>query len=81
MPNHVTTNLIITGTKDELTILRKTIIVQEKEGNYFDFNKIIPMPILLKNTGSGHCNFDGVAHTAWFDILTALRDHDSGSNP
>lgn len=53
MPNHVTTNLTITG---PITDVRAFVAAvdksKEKDGNEFDFNGIVPMPEELKNTTS-----------------------------
>ena len=55
MPNHVTTQCVITGPDKELEKLRTTVIsVPEKDDQEtLDFNLIIPMPETLKSTTSG----------------------------
>lgn len=34
----------------------------------FDFNRIIPMPAILRHTGSGARTFDGRTHRSWYII-------------
>ena len=55
MPNHVTTQCVITGPDKELERLRTTVIrVPEGEDQEtLDFNLIIPMPEILKSTIPG----------------------------
>jgi Ferredoxin-like domain in Api92-like protein len=55
MPNHVTTQCVITGPDKELERLRTTLIrvPEEDREETLDFNLIIPMPETLKSTTSG----------------------------
>ena len=52
MPNHVTTNCIITGPSEEIERFYTTIIrtPEETEEVTLDFNLVIPMPDVLKST-------------------------------
>jgi hypothetical protein len=65
MPNHVQTNLTITGSKEDLDKFEATHIVEKEEENYngektgnkftaFDFDTIIPMPSSLNVTSGSH---------------------------
>jgi hypothetical protein len=55
MPNHVTTQCVITGPDKELERLRTTVIRVPERGDQetLDFNLIIPMPETLKSTTAG----------------------------
>lgn len=63
MPNHVSNKLTIEGTPEK----RKEIIafVAGEEG-CIDFNKIVPMPPILKYTGKGSSTIDGKKVTSWW---------------
>lgn len=41
-----------------------------------DFDRIVPMPALLRSTSSGYRSFDGVEHRAWYQ--TQHRPFDNG---
>lgn len=51
MPNHVTNKLIITGPNAAVTELIRE--VAGPEDNFFCLNRIIPMPLVLRDTESG----------------------------
>jgi hypothetical protein len=62
MPNHVTTRCIVTGPAEQIIRFREQMIHLEPQTNYkgelmdpviiFDFNRIIPMPQVVKNAES-----------------------------
>ena len=62
MPNHVSHHCIITGPESEVSrFADKMICKSEKGHDTFDFNQIIPMPELLRNTESSSIVMDGLA--------------------
>jgi hypothetical protein len=58
MPNWVTNKVTITGKKEILSKIKEEVKSTKKlpdetiEHSFFDFNKIVPMPIELRNTTS-----------------------------
>jgi len=55
MPNHITTEVEISGTKEKITeLVKKTKLKRDNdlEENHFDFNGILPMPPELRETTS-----------------------------
>lgn len=61
MPNHVTTRAVVTGEKDELGRFCNLFYSEDSQGNFVvDFNKIIPMPKILKDTVEGTVSTTGV---------------------
>jgi hypothetical protein len=58
MPNHVTNIVKITGDTGTVNKIVSTLFTQAKdrkngEDNYFDLNRIVPMPAILEKTESG----------------------------
>lgn len=50
MPNHVTTRCTVTGPAVDVAAFRAKMFALDEEGNlFFDFNKIIPMPLILRD--------------------------------
>jgi hypothetical protein len=64
MPNWTTNQLIIEGDKDKI---RELLDFIKGENGVIDFNKIIPMLEILKNTASGGCTIDGKQVTSWYE--------------
>ena len=64
MPNWTTNQLIIEGDKDQVKALLSFI---KGDDEVIDFNKIIPMPEILKNTASGWCTVDGKQVNSWYE--------------
>lgn len=55
MPNHITTEVEISGTKEKIAeLVKKTRLERDNdlEENHFDFNGILPMPLELRETTS-----------------------------
>ncbi len=54
MPNHVTTRCTVTGPTEDIQRFRTTMICVPEGGDEptLDFDRIIPMPGVIKNTGS-----------------------------
>lgn len=55
MPNHITTEVEISGTKEKIAeLVKKTRLERDNdlEENHFDFNGILPMPPELRETTS-----------------------------
>jgi hypothetical protein len=64
MPNWTTNQLLLTGDKDRIKELLDFI---KGDDEVIDFNNIIPMPDILKNTTSGACTIDGQEVTSWYE--------------
>jgi hypothetical protein len=65
MPNWTSNSIRIDGTESDIKAFLETVKSQDE---IFDFNRIIPMPELLKHTGSGNRTIDGQSITAWYVI-------------
>ena len=63
MPNWTSNTIRIAG---EETELRAFLDAVKSEGQFFDFNRLIPMPALLKNTSKGHRTLGGRVVTSWY---------------
>lgn len=50
MPNHIDTQVVVTGNGRDINQFKKLFIAKDKEGILFDFNAVIPMPEELKDT-------------------------------
>ena len=59
MPNHVTNKLIITGPAASIAELVREVQGKEPE-DFFSFNRLIPMPKILRETESGSRSHWGV---------------------
>jgi Ferredoxin-like domain in Api92-like protein len=68
MPNWTSNRIYIEGEATDIRALLEAIKWQHE---LFDFNRIIPMPEILKRTVSGFQKFDGVEVRAW------MRDKDA----
>ena len=64
MPNWTTNQLIIEGTNDQIKELLSFI---KGADEVIDFNKIVPMPEILKNAASGGCTIDGKYVASWYE--------------
>ena len=65
MPNWTTNRIRIEGESAEI---RKLLKAMKWEDELFDFNRLIPMPELLRNTGSGHSTIEGKKVEAWYIV-------------
>jgi len=52
MPNHVSHRIIITGDAKQMKDFLSSCFTTKKDGKYFDFEKIIPMPEIVKKSES-----------------------------
>lgn len=65
MPNWTINTLYASGEEADI---RAFIEAVKWEDRVFDFNRLIPMPEILKHTGSGHNIIDGEKVTSWYVI-------------
>jgi hypothetical protein len=65
MPNWTFNSLHVEGTEADLRAFLEAVKWQDE---IFDFNRIIPMPELLKHTGSGRRTIDGEQVDEWYVI-------------
>jgi hypothetical protein len=63
MPNWTQNTIRITGRPEEINAFLQAVT---SGSQVFDFNRIIPMPPILRHTVSGSRSFDGVTHRAWY---------------
>lgn len=61
MPNHYTTKLQIRGSKADIATFNERHFVRIDDELKFDFNTIIPMPSILRNSESSSTVDDGLA--------------------
>jgi len=64
MPNWTENHLVAEGDKDELTRFLDTIGTKK---NKLDFDKIIPMPAILRRTVSGARTISNVSVSTWME--------------
>jgi hypothetical protein len=65
MPNWTSNTIRIEGAEADLRAFLEAVKWQDE---IFDFNRIIPMPELLKHTGSGYRTIDGQQVREWYVI-------------
>lgn len=70
MPNWVSNTICVEGGKANLKAFLEAV---KGTATIFDFNRIIPMPELLKHTGCGRRTIDGTAYCSWYQL-----DDDNG---
>lgn len=63
MPNWTSNHIFAEGAEADLRAFLEAIKWQDQ---LFDFNRIIPMPEILKHTACGGRNFDGKKVASWF---------------
>jgi hypothetical protein len=68
MPNWTSNSIYAEGSSEQINEFLETI---RGENGVLDFNSIIPMPELLKNTGSGACTIDGQSVKSWYIVERA----------
>jgi hypothetical protein len=68
MPNHISNRLTIEAKPEQVNAILVAIQVRDTDGAEMpiDFNRIMPMPEVLKNTGSGYSTFDGKRVESWW---------------
>jgi Api92-like protein with ferredoxin domain len=76
MPNWTSNTIRVTG--DSSAIREFLAFMRGSDDRRFDFNRIIPMPELLRHTGSGFQKFDGIEHRTWYVINPDLALGDPG---
>ena len=81
MPNHVTHRIAITGPKAKVDAFAATFLVEESDKNYqgeteswltFDFNKLVPMPEIVKTSESSSTVTIGLALMDRGDVHTSF---------
>lgn len=65
MPNWTFNTIYASGEEADIRAFIETV---KWEDRVFDFNRLIPMPALLKHTGTGHRTIDGEEVTSWYVI-------------
>jgi len=65
MPNWTSNSIRIDGSESDIRAFLEAV---KWEDEIFDFNRIVPMPELLKHTGSGNRMIDGEPVTAWYVV-------------
>lgn len=63
MPNWTHNTIRISGKPADIRAFLEAV---KWEDALFDFNRLIPMPAILRQTCSGSRHFDGVLHETWF---------------
>ena len=63
MPNWTQNTITVAGKPADLRAFLEAVKWQDE---LFDFNRLIPMPDLLKHTGCGNRMIDGQAYTSWY---------------
>lgn len=68
MPNHISNRLTIHGTQEQVAAITAAVCSLAADGDelLIDFNRIVPMPEVLKNTGSGFNTIDGKRVESWW---------------
>lgn len=68
MPNHITNRLTIETSSERLEAIFAAIQGKDREGADMpiDFQRIVPMPEVLRNTGSGSTIIDGKRIETWW---------------
>ena len=70
MPNWTSNTIRAEGRKDDLRAFLEAVKWQDQ---IFDFNRIIPMPALLRHTAMGRAIIDGKEARAWYVIKPAEK--------
>jgi hypothetical protein len=68
VPNWTENLIHVEGERADLKAFLEAV---KGDDTVFDFNRIIPMPPLLRHTGSGHRTIDGKSVTSWYVIDAA----------
>ena len=63
MPNWTSNTIRVEGSETDLRAFLEQVKSQDE---IFDFNRIIPIPEILKHTGSGSCTLDGEDVRSWY---------------
>jgi hypothetical protein len=71
MPNWTSNRIYAEGTQADLHAFLEAV---KWEDELFDFNRIIPMPELLRHTGSGQREIDGKKVEGWYIVKHAKYD-------
>ena len=65
MPNWTSNSIRAEGDEHDIAAFLEAVKWQDE---IFDFNRVIPMPEILKHTGTGRCTIDGKDVTSWYVI-------------
>ena len=76
MPNWTSNTIRVTG--DPAAIREFLVFMRGGDDQHFDFNCVIPMPDLLRHTGSGFHKFGEEEHRTWYVINPDLALWDEG---
>ncbi|HEX3747652.1 MAG TPA: hypothetical protein VHW09_27140 [Bryobacteraceae bacterium] len=71
MPNWTSNRIYIEGERADIRAFLKAV---KWEDELFDFNRIAPMPEILKHTASGHTTINGVAVKSWYVVKEWEKD-------
>ncbi len=71
MPNWTSNRIYVEGEQADIRAFLEAV---KWEDELFDFNRIIPMPELLKHTASGCTTIDGKKVNSWYVIKPCLKD-------
>jgi hypothetical protein len=71
MPNWTSTRITVEGDQADI---RSFLEAVKWEDQLFDFNRLIPMPEILKHTGSGGRTIDGKDVSSWYIIAPQTPD-------
>ena len=71
MPNWTANRIYIEGDEADIRAFLEAV---KWEDELFDFNRIIPMPDLLRHTGSGHREINGKKVESWYIVKHAKYD-------
>lgn len=77
MPNWTSNSIYAEGSPQQISEFLEAI---RGEDSVIDFNRIIPMPEILKNTASGSHTFHGEEHHSWY-VARPENLRDRGDRP
>jgi len=71
MPNWTSNRICVEGEENDLRAFLEAVKWQDE---LFDFNRIIPMPEILRHTGSGRREIDGKQVKSWYIVKPWHKD-------
>ena len=77
MPNWTSNSIRIAGVEADLRAFLEAV---KSQGQILDFNRLIPMPELLKHSARGRRTIDGKKVSSWYVIDTGDRAHPDNDN-
>ncbi len=66
MPNNVLNSVTISGTRKDLLAIKE--LMNGKDGELFDFEKILPMPKDFEGIITGACTINGKSCSQWREV-------------